>query len=341
MYPNQDNLCILALETSCDDTGAAVMINGKIHSNVVATQEMHARYGGVIPEMASRAHMVNIVPVVEEAMKIAGVTLNDLHAIVYARGPGLMGSLMVGSTYARSLALGLGIKSLGVDHLKAHVLAHFIDGKGPEFPFLNLLVSGGHTMIVKVESPNRMEIIGKTADDAAGEAFDKCAKLLGLPYPGGPWIDRHAQKGNPKAFAFPESRMPSYDYSFSGFKTAVRYFLQDHSEKDPGFISRNIDDICASVQDSIVNYLLKIFKEAAKHENIRAVAISGGVSANSSLRKAFEQLASELGLPAFIPKFEYCTDNAAMIAMAGHFALLDGQLDAPDAMPYARNDADF
>ncbi len=262
MSQNKDNICLLAIESSCDDTGAAVIINGKMHSNVVATQHIHQKYGGVVPELASREHLQNIIPVVAEALKLANITLQDLSAVAYAQGPGLMGSLMVGSSYARALSSALNVPSIGVDHLKAHVMAHFIDDPKPQFPFICLLVSGGHTQIILVKAYDNMEVLGRTHDDAAGEAFDKTAKMMGLPYPGGPLIDKYAQLGNPEAFTFSYAKMPGFDYSFSGFKTAVLYFLKNNIEKEPNFLAMEMNNICASVQRHIVTSLLKNLKKA-------------------------------------------------------------------------------
>lgn len=336
MSQNKDNIVILALESSCDDTGAAVIINGKIHSNIVAGQQVHQQYGGVVPELASREHLQQIVPVCDAALKKAGIGLNDLSAVAYARGPGLMGSLMVGSSYARALSLSLGIPVIGVNHLKAHVLAHFIEYPQLVFPYLCLLVSGGHTQIILVKSDTNMEIIGQTGDDAAGEAFDKVAKMLGLPYPGGPLIDKYAKEGNPDAFRFSYASMPGFDYSFSGFKTAVLYFLRDNTAQNTAFIEQNLNDICASVQHHIVQSLLKKFEAAMKHTGVKQIALAGGVAANSLLRESFHQLAEKTGSAAFIPAFEYCTDNAGMIAMAAHFAYKSGEFGNLNEVPFAR-----
>jgi N6-L-threonylcarbamoyladenine synthase len=336
MSQNKEKICLLAIESSCDDTGAAVIINGKMHSNVVATQKIHQKYGGVVPELASREHLQNIIPVVTEALKEANITTQELSAVAYAQGPGLMGSLMVGSSYARALSSALEVPSIGIDHLKAHVMAHFIDEPKPLFPFICLLVSGGHTQIILVKAYDQMEILGKTHDDAAGEAFDKTAKMMGLPYPGGPLIDKYAQLGNPEAYAFSYAKMPGYDYSFSGFKTAVLYFLRDNKEKDPSFIDKNLNDICASVQRHIVTSLLKNLKKAVRDSGVTQVALAGGVAANSSLRNAFLAMGEENQWETFIPAFEYCTDNAAMIAVAGHFAFLNGDFTGLDEVPYAR-----
>lgn len=337
MSQNKDNICLLAIESSCDDTGAAVIINGKMHSNVVATQHIHQKYGGVVPELASREHLQNIIPVVDEALKLANITLQDLSAVAYAQGPGLMGSLMVGSSYARALSSALNVPSIGVDHLKAHVMAHFIDDPKPQFPFICLLVSGGHTQIILVKAYDNMEVLGKTHDDAAGEAFDKTAKMMGLPYPGGPLIDKYAQLGNPEAFTFSYAKMPGFDYSFSGFKTAVLYFLKSNIEKEPNFLALEMNNICASVQRHIVTSLLKNLKKAVQATGVNQVALAGGVSANSELRSAFTNMGLQNQWETFIPAFEYCTDNAAMIAVAAHFAFLSNNFTQLDEVPYARH----
>ncbi len=336
MSQNKDNICLLAIESSCDDTGAAVIINGKMHSNVVATQHIHQKYGGVVPELASREHLQNIIPVVAEALKLANITLQDLSAVAYAQGPGLMGSLMVGSSYARALSSALNVPSIGVDHLKAHVMAHFIDDPKPQFPFICLLVSGGHTQIILVKAYDNMEVLGRTHDDAAGEAFDKTAKMMGLPYPGGPLIDKYAQLGNPEAFTFSYAKMPGFDYSFSGFKTAVLYFLKNNIEKEPNFLAMEMNNICASVQRHIVTSLLKNLKKAVQATGVNQVALAGGVSANSELRSAFTNMGLQNQWETFIPAFEYCTDNAAMIAVAAHFAFLSNNFTLLDEVPYAR-----
>ena len=318
---------ILGIESSCDDTAAAVLCNGKILSNVVATQEIHQKYGGVVPELASRAHQQNIVPVIHEALEQAGITKEDLTAIAFTRGPGLMGSLLVGTSFAKSLALGLGIPLLDVNHMQAHILAHFIDEEGfdkPNFPFLALTISGGHTQIVKVSDYFKMEVIGQTLDDAVGEAFDKSAKILGLPYPGGPLVDKYAQKGNPKAFPFPKPKVGNLDFSFSGLKTSILYFIQKELKENPEFISENLEDICASIQYTIINILMDKLKKAVKQTGIRQIAIGGGVSANSGIRKTLQEAEKKYQWKTFIPKFEYTTDNAAMIAIAGHYKYITG-----------------
>ncbi|HAS42892.1 MAG TPA: tRNA (adenosine(37)-N6)-threonylcarbamoyltransferase complex transferase subunit TsaD [Microscillaceae bacterium] len=310
---------ILAIESSCDETSAAVIKDGQVLSNVIANQKVHESYGGVVPELASREHQKNIVPVIAEALNLAKVTKKDLNAIAFTRGPGLLGALLVGTSFAKSLALGLNIPLIEVNHMQAHVLAHFIDTPKPKFPFLCLTVSGGHTQIVLVKDHLTMEIIGETIDDAVGEAFDKTAKLLGLPYPGGPLIDKYAQEGNPHAFPFPEVTMEKLNYSFSGIKTNILYFLRDKVKENPQFIEENLADICASIQYTLVRILLNKVKRAAKETGIRQVAIAGGVSANSGLREALKETAQKHRWQVFIPKFEYCTDNAAMIAIAGYY----------------------
>lgn len=316
------SIYILGIESSCDDTAAAVIHNGKILSNVVATQKIHQEYGGVVPELASRAHQQNIVPVIDLALKKAGIDKKQLSAIAFTRGPGLMGSLLVGASFSKSLSLGLGIPLIEVNHMQAHILAHFIEAEGqskPSFPFIALTISGGHTQIVKVSDYFKMEIIGQTIDDAVGEAFDKSAKILGLPYPGGPLIDKYAQQGNPKAFAFTKPKVGELDFSFSGLKTAVLYFIQKQVQLNPRFIEENIEDICASLQFTIVDYLMDKLKNAVNSTGINEIAIGGGVSANSGIRKALKDAENTMGWKTHIPKFEYCTDNAAMIAIVGEF----------------------
>ena len=311
---------ILGIESSCDDTAAAVIHNGVVLSNVVATQDIHKQYGGVVPELASRAHQQNIVPVVQLALRKANIDKNQLNAIAFTRGPGLMGSLLVGTSFSKSLAMGLDIPLIDVNHMQAHILAHFIKAEeqsAPNFPFLALTISGGHTQIVKVSDYFTMEVIGQTLDDAVGEAFDKSAKLLGLPYPGGPLIDKYAQKGNPKAFKFPKPKVKPLDFSFSGLKTAVLYFVERNTKEDPNFIKENLEDICASLQFTIVDYLMDKLKNAVKETGINEVAIGGGVSANSGIRNALIIAEKNLGWKVHIPKLEYCTDNAAMIAIVG------------------------
>jgi N6-L-threonylcarbamoyladenine synthase len=327
---------ILAIESSCDETSASVIVNGKVLNNIIATQSVHQKYGGVVPELASRAHQQNIVIVVNEALQSAGILKTDLSAIAFTRGPGLMGSLLVGVSFAKGLSLGLNVPLIEVNHMQAHVLAHFIDNPKPSFPFLCLTVSGGHTQIVLVHDYLDMEVIGQTQDDAVGEAFDKAAKVMGLPYPGGPLIDKYAREGNPKAFKFPETFMPGLDFSFSGIKTAFLYFLRDEKLKDPAFIEKNLNDICASLQHHLVNMLITRLVQASEKTGIKEVAIAGGVSANSGLRKALEETGSRLGWKIFIPAFEYCTDNAAMIAMAAHYKFVKGDFSGLDVVPLAR-----
>ncbi len=330
---------ILAIESSCDDTSAAVLCNDKILSNVVATQKIHEEYGGVVPELASRAHQQNIVPVVHRALAMANIDKKQLSAIAFTRGPGLLGSLLVGSSFAKSLALALQVPLVEVHHMQAHILAHFIaddSQKKPEFPFLALTISGGHTQIVKVDNYFDMEVLGETLDDAVGEAFDKSAKLLGLPYPGGPLIDQHAGQGNPAAFPFPKPRVPGLNFSFSGLKTSILYFIQKKSSKDPDFISKNLDDICASIQYTIVEILMEKLREAVKETGISRIAIGGGVSANSGIRKALKAAEESDGWQTFIPKFEYCTDNAAMIGIVGYLKYIEGTFTDQGVSPKAR-----
>lgn len=316
----KQNCYILGIESSCDDTAAAVINNGTILSNVVATQKIHEEYGGVVPELASRAHQKNIVPVVHQALRKANIDKKDLKAIAFTRGPGLMGSLLVGTSFSKSLSMGLGIPLIDVNHMQAHILAHFIKAEGqtaPGFPFLALTISGGHTQIVKVTNYFEMKVIGETIDDAVGEAFDKSAKILGLPYPGGRLIDKYAQVGNPKAYPFTKPKVGPLDFSFSGLKTAVLYFVERETAKNPNFVEENRDDICASIQYTIVEYLMDKLKNAVKETGIKEIAIGGGVSANSGIRKAMTEAETKYGWNTHIPKFEYCTDNAAMIAMVG------------------------
>ena len=312
---------ILAIESSCDDTGAAVLCNEKVLSNVVAKQEIHEQYGGVIPELASRAHQQNIVPVVEVALQKAGITKDKLQAIAFTQGPGLMGSLLVGGSFAKSLSMALDIPLIAINHMHAHILAHFIDEEGyekPTFPFLALTISGGHTQIVKVNSFTEMEILGETTDDAVGEAYDKTAKILGFPYPGGPLIDKHAQLGNPKAYPFTKPKVDGLNFSFSGLKTQILYFIQKETQKNPNFITENIDDICASVQYTIITILMDKLKLAVEQTGIKQIAIGGGVSANSGIRSTLKDAEKKYGWKTFIPKFEYTTDNAAMIGIVGY-----------------------
>jgi len=327
---------ILAIESSCDETSAAVIRGGKVLSNIIATQAVHEKYGGVVPELASRAHQQNIIPVVTEALNTANVTKNELSAVAFTRGPGLLGALLVGCTFAKSFALGLNIPLIDVNHMQAHILAHFIEDPKPSFPFLCLTVSGGHTQIVLVKDHLDMEIIGQTTDDAVGEAFDKTAKMLGLPYPGGPMLDKAAAQGNPKAFEFPVGNMPGYDYSFSGIKTSVLYFLRDRTKENPNFVQENINDICASVQHTLIKTLLKKVVQATKDLGIKEVAIAGGVSANSGLRATLQEYAEKYNWNVYIPAFQYCTDNAAMIAMTAHFQYLKGDFATQYASPDPR-----
>lgn len=327
---------ILAIESSCDETSASVIVNGKVLNNIIATQAVHQKYGGVVPELASRAHQQNIVAVVQQALEIAGVGTTDLSAVAFTRGPGLMGSLLVGTSFAKGMALGLNIPLIEVNHMQAHVLAHFIDDPSPSFPFLCLTVSGGHTQIVLVNSPSDMQVIGQTQDDAVGEAFDKAAKILGLPYPGGPLIDKLARQGNPAAFRFPETVMPGLDFSFSGIKTAFMYFLRDEKQKNPLFVEENLADICASLQHHLVNMLLTRLVQASEQTGIREIAIAGGVAANAGLRNELAAAGEKSDWKVYIPAFEYCTDNAAMIAMAAHFKYVAGDFCGLDTVPMAR-----
>ncbi len=319
--PSSD-IKILAIESSCDETSAAVAVNGKILNNIIATQSVHENYGGVVPELASRAHQQNIVPVVDQSLKNAAISKDELSAIAFTRGPGLMGALLVGTSFAKSMALALDIPLIEVNHMQAHILAHFIDDPKPSFPFLCLTVSGGHTQIVLVEDYLKMKVVGETQDDAVGEAFDKSAKMLGLGYPGGPMVDKLAQQGNPDRFKFPETEMPGLSYSFSGIKTGVLYFLRDELKKNEHFIKENMNDLCASIQKTLVQMLLQKLRKAAKQYNIKEIAVAGGVSANSGLRSSLKELAEKENWKVYIPAFEYCTDNAGMIAMAAHYKYL-------------------
>ena len=327
---------ILAIESSCDETSVAVCNNGKITSNVIANQTIHQNYGGVIPELASRVHQQNIVPVVHQALADAKVDKKDIDAVAFTQGPGLLGALLVGVSFAKSFALALNVPLISVNHMQAHILAHFIDEPRPAFPFLCLTVSGGHTQIVLVKDYFDMEIVGETLDDAAGEAFDKTAKILNLPYPGGPLIDKHAKLGNALAYKFPIPQIKDLDFSFSGFKTAILYFIRDHVKENPNFITENLDDICASVQHSIVQILMGKLKKAALQYDIKDIAIAGGVSANSGLRAALKQMEEDLGWKTYIPQFQYCTDNAAMIAMAAHFKYIKEDFVGQDVAPLSR-----
>ncbi len=326
---------ILAIESSCDDTSAAVVQDGVVLSNCVANQEAHQLYGGVVPEVASRAHQANIIPVVDLALKKAGVSKKDLHAVAFTRGPGLLGSLLVGTSFAKGFALSLGLPLIDVNHMHAHVLAHFAEDPKPTFPFLCLTVSGGHTQIVLVRDYLDMEILGQTQDDAAGEAFDKSGKLLGLGYPAGPLIDKHARNGTAR-FPFPEPAMPGLDFSFSGLKTSILYFLKKETTANPNFIAENLDDICASIQTIIVTILLKKLRKAARQTGITEIAIAGGVSANSGLRTTLESWGKIEGWNTYIPAFQYCTDNAGMIGVSGYYKFLAGEFCGQDAAPYAR-----
>ncbi len=320
---------ILGIESSCDETAASVCRDGFILSNIVASQDIHSRYGGVVPELASRAHLQNIFPVVDQALQQAGTKLTELNAIAFTQAPGLIGSLLVGAQFAKSLAFSLEIPLIAVHHMQAHVLANLIKGTDsagiiPSFPFLCLTVSGGHTQIVVCESPSSLQVIGETTDDAAGEAFDKSAKLLGLPYPGGPLIDRYAADGNPARFKFPEPRIPGLNFSFSGLKTAILYFIQNEKAKDPAFVEKNLADICASIQDRIISILLNKLKKASLETGIKDICLAGGVAANKGLRKAFAETGKALGWKTFIPEMQYCTDNAAMIALTGYYKFQAG-----------------
>ena len=329
---------ILAIESSCDETSVAICNNGKITANVIANQTIHQNYGGVIPELASRVHQQNIVPVIQQALLDAKVNKKDINAVAFTRGPGLLGALLVGVSFAKSFALALDLPLIAVNHMHAHILAHFIEDPKPSFPFLCLTVSGGHTQIVLVKDYDDMEIVGQSLDDAAGEAFDKTAKILNLPYPGGPLIDRHAKTGNSLAFKFPVPQIRDLDYSFSGLKTAILYFIRDREKESPNFVQENLDDICASVQHSIVHILLAKLKKAAELYGIREIAIAGGVSANTGLRSALQEKAAQLGWKVYIPAFEYCTDNAAMIAIAGHYKYINQDFVGQDTAPASRMD---
>jgi len=327
---------LLAIESSCDETSAAVCMNGKILSNVIVNQTVHEKYGGVVPELASRAHLQNIVPVVDTALKNANVELSAVDAFAFTQAPGLIGALLVGAQFAKSLSLAFDKPLITVHHMQAHVLANLIPDNKPGFPFLCLTVSGGHTQIVLCEDFLQMKVIGQTLDDAAGEAFDKSAKLLGLPYPGGPLIDKYAQQGNPNKFKFPEPQIPELDFSFSGLKTAILYFIQEKKKKNENFINENLNDICASVQQRIISILLNKLKKAAEQTGIKNICIAGGVSANSGLRRSFEELGKQLGWKTFIPPFEYCTDNAAMIAITAYYKYLAGEFADLSVSPSAK-----
>ncbi len=335
------SIIILGIESSCDDTSAAIISDKRILSNIIANQSVHQAFGGVVPELASRAHQQNIIPVVEVALRKAKIEKNQLDAVAFTRGPGLLGSLLVGASFAKSFALALGKPIIEVDHLKAHILAHFVETevqiRHPRFPFLCLTVSGGHTQILYVDSPSKMEVLGKTLDDAAGEAFDKAAKTMGLPYPGGPHIDKLAKTGNPKAFSFPEPRVPGLDYSFSGLKTSFLYFLRDRLKENERFIEENLADLSASIQFTIINVLLSKLKKAMKQTGIKDIAIAGGVSANSGLRNRVNKLANENDWNVFLPQLQFATDNAAMIAIAGYFKYIEHDFASQDIAPYAKS----
>ena len=327
---------ILGIESSCDETSASVCADGIILSNVIANQTIHEAYGGVVPELASRVHQQNIVPAVHQSIDNANISKNDIDAVAFTRGPGLLGSLLVGVSFAKAFALARNLPLIEVNHMQAHVLAHFIDDPKPAFPFLCLTVSGGHTQIVLVRDYFDMEVVGKTNDDAAGEALDKTSKILGLPYPGGPLIDKHARLGNPNAYQFPEPQIPGLDFSFSGLKTAILYFIRDNIKLNPNFVQDNMADICASVEKRIVTILLNKLKKAAQHYNIKDLALAGGVSANTGLRQGLKRMGDEMGWNVFVPQFQYCTDNAAMIAIAGYYKYLKGEFVSQDIAPLAR-----
>jgi len=335
------SIYILGIESSCDDTSAAVIKDRQILSNVIANQDIHKSFGGVVPELASRAHQQNIIPVVEVALRKAKIQKNQLDAIAFTRGPGLLGSLLVGTSFAKAFAMGLNIPIIEVNHLKAHILAHFVEvtpgSQHPKFPFLCLTVSGGHTQIVKVNSPSDMEILGKTIDDAAGEAFDKAAKIMGLPYPGGPEIDRLAKSGDPKAYPFPKPKIQGLNYSFSGLKTAFLYFLRDQLKLDEAFIEKNRADLAASIQDTIIRVLLSKLRRATRETGIDEVAIAGGVSANSALRKQFMEMGEKERWKVYLPGLQFTTDNAAMIAITGYFKYLNKEFASQDIVPFAKS----
>lgn len=336
---SQKELYILGIESSCDDTSAAVLKNNTILSNVIARQDVHELYGGVVPELASRVHQQNIIPVVDAALKKAGILKEQLHAVAFTRGPGLMGSLIVGTSFAKAFSMAMKIPMIDVNHMVGHVLAHFIDEEGkkvPEFPFLCLTVSGGHTQIVLVKNHLEMEVIGSTIDDAAGEAFDKAARLLGFPYPGGPLVDKHAKNGDPKAFEFAKPRIAGYDYSFSGLKTSILYFLEKQQKADANFIQDHLDDLCASIQSTIIDILFHKLIKASSDLGINEIAIAGGVSANSGLRTELNRLAQVKGWTVHVPRFEYCTDNAAMIAITGRYMFEKGLFAEQSIAPAAR-----
>lgn len=335
------SITILGIESSCDDTSASILKDGVIYTNITATQKVHEDYGGVVPELASRAHQQNIIPVVHQAMEKAGVSADDIDAVAFTRGPGLLGSLMVGTSFAKGFALSKNIPLIEVNHLQAHILAHFIDDlkntyEHPKFPFLALLVSGGNSQIIVVKDHLEMEVIGETIDDAAGEAFDKCAKVMGLPYPGGPIIDRNAKKGDPLAFEFSRPKIQGLNYSFSGLKTSFLYFIRDKVKENPNFIEENMDDLCASLQHTIVEILMNKVKRAARETGIKEVAIAGGVSANSGLQNAMHEAADKFGWKVYVPQLGYSLDNAAMIAITGYFKYLKEEFVGQDTAPFAR-----
>ena len=336
---HKENVYILAIESSCDDTAAAVLHNGKVLSNIIANQSIHEAYGGVVPELASRAHQQNIVPVVDQALKTAGISKNELSAVAFTKGPGLMGSLLVGSSFAKSLAFGLDIPLMEVNHMQAHILAHFIDKEGyekPEFPFLAMTISGGHTQIVRVDDAFDMTVIGETIDDAVGEAFDKSGKLLGLGYPAGPEIDKRAKLGDPKAYKFTKPKVKGLNFSFSGLKTAILYFIRDQSKNNPEFIAQNLNAICASIQYTIVGILMDKLKLAVQETGIKSIAIGGGVSANSGIRTALKNTEQKYGWKTYIPAFEFTTDNAAMIGIVGYLKYLKNDFASQNTMATAR-----
>ena len=338
----QSNIHILAIESSCDDTSAAVSLNTKILSNVISTQKIHEKYGGVVPELASRAHLQNIIPVVDQALEISKITLDKIDAIAFTKGPGLLGSLLVGTSFAKSLSLALNKPLIDVNHMKAHILAHFIDNienKKPDFPFLCLTVSGGHTQIVRVDSPYKFEILGTTIDDAAGEAFDKCAKIVGLPYPGGPQVDRLAQAGNPLKFEFSKPNVEGLNYSFSGLKTSFLYFLEKERRKNYRFIEDNLEDLCASLQNTILDILFSKLEKAVLETGIHQIAIAGGVSANKGLRKRLSEYEENKKWNVYIPEFQFCTDNAGMIAVAAYYQYLNQDFANLEVQSQARIEA--
>lgn len=335
------SVTILGIESSCDDTSAAIIQDGFILSNIISNQEVHKAFGGVVPELASRAHQQNIIPAVEQALKVAGVSKKDITAVAFTRGPGLLGSLLVGTSFSKGFALAAGIPLIEINHLQAHILVHFIkdrskDIPSPEFPFLCLLVSGGHTQIVVVRDYLDMEIIGQTIDDAAGEAFDKCAKIMGLPYPGGPWVDKHAKEGA-AVFSFSKPVVKGLDFSFSGLKTSFLYFVRNQVKKNPDFIPENLNDLCASIQNAIIEILTENLVKASKQTGIKRIALAGGVSANSGLRNSLNEISGKYDWQVYIPEFRFTTDNAAMIAITGYNKYLSGEFSTLDAIPFARH----